>query len=76
MIEDEDSDAVGIRDPAKFFTALAIKLELLPPGETDLSDALWTYTMSVVDACATIGDAYGNAGGNAGAHIRAQFFDY
>ncbi|MEJ8852798.1 hypothetical protein [Variovorax rhizosphaerae] len=43
----------------------------------DLSDALWTSTMAVVDACATIGNAYVNdAGGNAGAHIRAQFFDY
>ena len=78
MIEDEDADPVGARNPMQFFTQLAIKVGLLAPDQTELSDSLWTYTMAVVDLCARIGDAYGDgdAGGNAGAHIRAQFFDY
>ena len=73
MTENEDADPVGgARDPRKTFTELAIA-----SGATGMTEELWQYTMVVVGMCAAIGDAYGDgeAGGNAGEAIRAEFYD-
>ena len=79
MTENEDDDPVGAppaRDPRAAFTAIAVDLGLITPGQ-DLDDLQMAFATRVVELCASIGDRYGDgeAGGNAGEHIRAELYD-
>jgi len=79
MTENEDDDPVGEapppRDPVAVFTRLAVKHGLIRDGDK-LDQNVVDFATSIVDVCASIGDAYGDseAGGNAGEHIRAELY--
>lgn len=77
-LENEDDDPVGPghQDPRAVFTELAAKHGLIKPGDK-LDTNILEFAIGVVDLCAGIADGYGDAesGGNAGEHIRAQFYD-
>lgn len=77
-IEDEDADPVGQapRDPLKVFKGLAVKHGLMKEGD-QLDQKLFDLCTDVVGLCAAIGDQYGDgeAGGNAGEHIRAEYWE-
>ena len=77
-VENEDNDPVGAArpDPRAVFNALAAKHGLIKPGDK-LDTNIIAFAIGVVDLCAGIADGYGDAesGGNAGEHIRAQFYD-
>lgn len=53
-----------------------MKHRLITPGDKQAQNVFDLCT-DVVDLCTTIGDAYGDgeAGGNAGEHIRAEYWD-
>jgi hypothetical protein len=74
-MEDEDSDPVGPvpADPIGVYTELAVQAGLARPGDK-LDQNLIDFASALVDRCAIIGDGYGDgeAGGNAGEHIRAE----
>ena len=80
MIENEDDDPVGEapppRDPRAAFTYLAERHGLIERGQV-LDAKLMAFATDVVELCAAIGDGYGDgeAGGNAGEHIRAEYYD-
>lgn len=76
MIENEDDDPVGsARDPIQVFTQFAVKHGLIREGDK-LDENMIDFARDVVDACAQIADGYGDgeAGGNAGEHIRAELW--
>ena len=77
-VEDEDDDPVGATrpDPRAVFTELAAKHGLIKPSDK-LDMNIIEFAIGVVDLCAGIADRYGDAesDGNAGEHIRAQFYD-
>lgn len=60
--------------PLEVFRAIAAKHGLIRPGDP-LDQKVVDAFADLVDRCATIGDAYGGgeAGGNAGEHIRALY---
>lgn len=78
--ENEDDDPVGEapppRDPTAVFTRLAVKHGLIRNGDK-LDQNMIDFATDIVGACADIGDGYGDgeAGGNAGEHIRAELWD-
>lgn len=76
--ENEDADPVGPapRDPREVFTALAVKSGLIKDGDK-LDQNVFDLCTEVVGLCAAIGDQYGDgeAGGNAGEHIRAEYWE-
>jgi hypothetical protein len=57
---------------------LATQYGLIASGETQIDDALWSYTMAVVTLCAQIADTSADAssGRSPGDHIRAELLDY
>lgn len=60
-------------DPLVVFAQFAAARGLIKPGDP-LDQNLVDLCRDVVEACAKIGDGYGDpeAGGNAGEHIRAE----
>lgn len=69
----DDSPAPEAADPLSVFARLAATRGLIKPGDP-LDQNLVDLCRDVVEACAKIGDGYGDpeAGGNAGEHIRAE----
>ena len=69
----------GTAEPIAVFTALAVKHGLIRPGDK-LDGNMIDLMAAVVGLCATVGDAYGDgdgeAGGNAGEHIRAVYWPF
>ena len=76
-MENEDADPVEAVDPVATYTRLAIRCGVIRAGET-LDQRMIEFAASLVDECASIGDAYGDgeAGGNAGEHIRSELWPY
>jgi len=72
-MENEDDDPVGPRDPLARFTALAVEVGLIAPGEMLQPEAV-DFAHRLVELCACIADQYDSAAmdGNAGEHIRAE----
>ncbi|MDN4590255.1 hypothetical protein DBA29_17330 [Xenophilus aerolatus] len=77
-MENEDDDPVGPApapaDPIGVYTELAVQTGLVRPGDK-LDQNLIDFAAALVDRCARVGDRYGDgeAGGNAGEHIRAEY---
>jgi hypothetical protein len=75
QVEDEDTDPVGVaRDPVARFTAAAVEVGLIRPGDK-LDRNMVELCLQVVEMAAAIGDGYPAAGcpeDTAGAHIRAE----
>lgn len=73
--EDEDAEPVGVpRDPVARFTAAAVDVGLIRPGDK-LDRNMVELCLQVVEMAAAIGDGYRATGGpqdTAGAHIRAE----
>lgn len=76
-MENENADPVGPADPLGRFAQWAVDAGLIRPGDP-LDQNLIDFAVKVVDACAAIGDGYGDgeAGGNAGEHIRAELYPF
>lgn len=64
-------------EPIEVYTALAVKHGLIRAGDK-LDGNMVDLMAELVGLCATIGDAYGDgeAGGNAGEHIRAVYWPF
>ena len=64
-------------EPIEVYTALAAKHGLIRPGDK-LDQNMIEMLAEMVGLCATIGDGYGDgeAGGNAGEHIRAVYYPF
>ena len=62
-------------EPVEVFTALAARHGLIREGDK-MDQNLLDMVVDVVQLCARIGDGYGDgeAGGNAGEHIRAVYY--
>jgi len=60
--------------PGQALLDLASQHGLLGPGETEIGDALWAYTMGVVSLCARLADL--SDGGSPGDGVRAALLDY
>ena len=75
QVEDEDADPVGTsRDPIARFTAAAVDVSLIRPGDK-LDGNMVELCLQVVEMAAAIGDGYRATGcpdDTAGAHIRAE----
>jgi len=69
----DDDQPPAPRDPRALFARLAAERGLIRPGDP-LDQNLRELCFDVVEACAKIGDGYGDpeAGGNAGEHIRYE----
>ena len=65
-----------LHEPIEVFKEIAIKHGLIRPGDP-LDRMVIDALFDVVERCAAIGDGYGDgeAGGNAGEHIRAVLGD-
>lgn len=74
-MENEDADPVGgpAADALQTYTDLAAKHGLIRAGDA-LDQNMVDFAAELVNRCARIGDSYGDgeAGGNAGEHIRAE----
>lgn len=74
-MENEDADPVGDpeADPLQTYTDVAVKHGLIRDGDK-LDQNMVDFAAELVNLCARIGDGYGDgeAGGNAGEHIRAE----
>lgn len=75
-MENEDLDPVGdaFANPRAAYYAAAVKAGLIREGDP-LDQNLVDYAHSIVELCASIGDAYTGDGGNAGEHIRAELLE-
>lgn len=64
-------------EPIEVYTALAVKHGLIRPGDK-LDQNVIDAMADLVDLCATVGEGYGDgeAGGNAGEHIRAVYWPF
>ena len=76
MMENEDADPVGPRDPEKIFRGIAAAAGVIREGDP-LDRNLIDFAYAVVELCASIGDGYKDedGDGDAGAHIRAELGD-
>ena len=74
-MENEDADPVGgpAADPLQTYADVAVKHGLIRGGD-ELDQNMIDFAAELVTLCARIGDGYGDgeAGGNAGEHIRAE----
>ncbi|WP_051953977.1 MULTISPECIES: hypothetical protein [Xenophilus] len=72
----DEAAAPAPRDPRGLFARLAAERGLIKPGDP-LDQSVVDLCLDVVEACAKIGDGYGDpeAGGNAGEHIRFELGD-
>jgi len=72
-MENEDEDPIGPRDPLARFTALAVDVGLIAPGELLHPEAV-DFAHRIVELCACIAEQYDSEvmAGNAGEHIRAE----
>lgn len=73
MIENENADPVGPRDPEAVFREIATAVGLIREGDP-LDRNVVEFAFAIVERCASIGDGYDRQGeeANAGEDIRAQ----